>query len=280
MTVSQTVIRLRAMVFSMIICLCGLSAWAEDYKTENDLPYRTEGNDYQLQRCKLDFYHPTQSKGYPVVVWFHGGGLEGGSKFIPSELKDSGLGVVAVNYRLLPKAGIEDCIDDAAAAVAWAFQHVGEYGGDPSHIFVAGHSAGGYLTDMVVLKKDYLARYGIDADSIAGAFPFSGQVITHFNVRKALGLSPVTPMVDNTAPLYYLRKLPMPMVLFSADRELELYGRYEEQAYFWRMMLLNGNTDCAIYEMQGYDHGNMPQAAHPIMKRLIRDICKGQFPKR
>lgn len=280
MKVSLSAIRLRAVAFCMMICMCGPQLWAEDYKTESNLPYRTQGDAYQTERCKLDFYHPTGKKDYPVVVWFHGGGLEGGAKFVPGELKDSGLGVVAVNYRLLPKVGIEDCIDDAAAAVAWVFRHVAEYGGDPSRIFVAGHSAGGYLTDMVVLKKDYLARYSVDADSIKGAFPFSGQVITHFNVRKALGLSAVTPMVDNTAPLYNLRKLPMPLVLFSGDRELELYGRYEEQAYFWRMMLLNGNANCAIYELQGYDHGNMPQAAHPIMKRLIEDICKGQFGRR
>ena len=72
----------------------------------------------------------------------------------------------------------------------------------------------------------------------------------------------------------------MPLVLFSADRELELYGRYEEQAYFWRMMQLNGNTHCMLYEMQGFDHGNMPQAAHPVMKRIIESICKGEMPQR
>lgn len=271
---------LRAIIACMVVCLCGLEAWAERYQTETDIPYRIGGNDYQTERCKLDFYHPTSAKDYPVVVWFHGGGLEGGGKFIPSELKEAGLGIVAVNYRLLPKVEIEDCIDDAAAAVAWAFRHVGDYGGNPSRIFVAGHSAGGYLTDMIVLKKDYLMRYGVEADSIAGAFPFSGQVITHFNVRKARGLSPVTPMVDETAPLYHVRRLPMPMVLFSADRELELYGRYEEQAYFWRMMQLNGNDRCLLYEMQGFDHGNMPQAAHPVMRRIIDGICKGEMPRR
>lgn len=275
---SQT--HLRAVMVCMVVCLFGLKAWAEGYQTESDIPYRTNGDSYQTERCKLDFYHPTSIKDYPVVVWFHGGGLEGGSKFVPNELKEAGLGIVAVNYRLLPKVEIGNCIDDAAAAVAWAFKHVSEYGGNPRRIFVAGHSAGGYLTDMIVLKKDYLQHYNVDADSIAGAFPFSGQVITHFNVRKARGLSPVTPMVDETAPLYYVRQLPMPLVLFSADRELELYGRYEEQAYFWRMMQLNGNTHCMLYEMQGFDHGNMPQAAHPIMKRIIESICKGEMPQR
>lgn len=264
-------------LLALLFCVHQLQVEAEDYTQTNDISYcKHPDNAYAMERCKLDFYFPTQVKDFPVVVWFHGGGLEGGGKFIPGELMNQGIGVIGVNYRLLPKAQIEDCIDDAAAAVAWAFKHVKEYGGSPRRIFVAGHSAGGYLTDMVVLKKAYLKKYGVDADSIAGAFPFSGQVITHFNLRKSQGLSPITPTVDQTAPLYHVRKLPIPFVLFSGDRELELYGRYEEQAYFWRMMQLHGNTQCFIYEMDGYDHGNMPEAAHKIMIRHIKTICKGE----
>ena len=88
------------------------------------------------------------------------------------------------------------------------------------------------------------------------------------------------PMVDDTAPLYYVRKLPMPFVLLSGDRELELYGRYEEQAYFWRMMQLHNNEQCLLYEMDGYDHGNMPEAGHKVMIRHIKAICEGKKLKR
>lgn len=272
--------KLQVWLVALLLVMGQGMAMAKDYTQANDIPYHTDGNAYAKERCKLDFYYPTDTKDFPVVVWFHGGGLEGGNKFIPGELKNQGIGVIGVNYRLLPKADIQICIDDAAAAVAWAFQHVSEYGGSRKRIFVAGHSAGGYLTDMIVLKKEYLKKYGIEADSIAGAFPFSGQVITHFNVRKAHGLSAITPMVDDTAPLYYVRKLPMPFVLLSGDRELELYGRYEEQAYFWRMMQLHGNNQCLLYEMDGYDHGNMPEAGHKIMVRLIKTICEGKKIKR
>lgn len=273
-------LKLRIWLVAVFIVAWNSYAMADDYAQKNDIAYHANGNEYAQERCKLDFYYPTHIKEFPVVVWFHGGGLEGGNKFIPQELKNNGIGVIGVNYRLLPKANIQECIDDAAAAVAWAFKNVSDYGGSKSKIFVSGHSAGGYLTDMIVLKKDYLKKYGIDADSIAGAFPFSGQVITHFNVRKARGLSAITPMVDDTAPLYYVRKLPMPFVLLSGDRELELYGRYEEQAYFWRMMQLHGNKDCLLYEMDGYNHGNMPEAGHKIMLRHIKTISKGDKIKR
>lgn len=248
----------------------------ETYKIEKDIHYHSTAGEYAAERCVLDFYYPAEINDFPTVVWFHGGGLTGGNKSIPEGLKDSGLGIIAVNYRLLPKATVQECIDDAAAAVAWAFHEVGSRGGNPDKIFVAGHSAGGYLTDMIVLDKKWLAAYGIDADRIAGAFPYSAQKITHFNVRKDLGIGPLQPTIDQTAPLYHVRKLPMPMLVLSGDRELEMNGRYEEQAYFWRMMKLNGNENVFLYEFDGYDHGSMPYPAHNVVKRYIRAISRGE----
>lgn len=67
----------------------------------------------------------------------------------------------------------------------------------------------------------------------------------------------------------------------AGDREMEMNGRYEEQAYFWRMMKLNGNEDNVfLYEFDGYDHGGMPVPAHSVVKRFIRHICKGTLPSR
>lgn len=92
--------------------------------------------------------------------------------------------MAGVNYRLSPRATHPAYIDDAAAAVAWVMKHIGEYGGDPTRVYVAGHSAGGYLTLMVGLDKAYLARYGEDADRLAGLFPVSGQTNTHLRFGR------------------------------------------------------------------------------------------------
>ena len=123
------------------------------YNLEKDIPYHANAGEYAAERCVLDFYYPEGVKDFPTVVWFHGGGLTGGQKAIPEGLKDSEIGIIAVNYRLLPKVDVREIIDDAAAAVAWAFKEVASRGGSPDKIFVAGHSAGGYLTDMIVLDK-------------------------------------------------------------------------------------------------------------------------------
>ena len=232
-------------------CMLGLSAHAQEI-TDNiicDIPYRTNGDEYQEMRCKLDVYAPENSANLPVVVWFHGGGLTSGSKFIPKPLKNSEIIVVAVNYRLLPHVKIHDCIDDAAAAVAWTFREIEKYGGDTQKIVVAGHSAGGYLTAMVGLDTRWMQAYYIDANRIAGLFPFSGHAICHFNDRKERGLNDYQPLIDDMAPIYHVRPDAPPLILISGDRELELLGRYEETAYFWRRMKVAGHTDTHFYEL-------------------------------
>lgn len=262
------------------ICLligCSLtSAWAQTYRTVTDIAYRDSGDEYAQTRCKLDVYYPEAAQDVPVVVWFHGGGLTGGNRFIPQELRESGMAVVAVNYRLLPQASLSDCIDDAAAAVAWTFRHIADYGGSARRVFVAGHSAGGYLTNMIGLDKKWLAHYGVDADSIAALVPFSGHAISHFAYREAKGMKTTQPSIDEFAPLYYVRADCPPLIIVSGDRELELLGRYEETAYLWRMMKVNGHTETYLYELDGYDHGAMCTPAFHILKAHIRRIVGGR----
>ena len=257
----------------LALLLCTIIARAQ-YNQVNDIPYRDAAEGYAQERCKLDVYYPTNETDAPVVVWFHGGGIEGGEKHIDPQLKNCGLVVVAANYRLLPKAPIDDILDDAAAAVAWTYKNIAKYNGSKRKIFVAGHSAGGYLLDMIGLDKRWLAKYGVDADSLAALVPFSGQCVTHYNIRKQQGIPPLQATIDQYAPLTYVRADAPPIIIISGDRELELFGRYEEQAYFWRMLKLVGHKDVTLYEMQGYDHGAMPFPAYKILKDHIKRLTE------
>jgi len=237
-----------------------------------NLSYRQGTDDaYTLERCVLDIYLP-ETTDFATVVWFHGGGLKFGNKFIPEGLKKQGIAVVAVNYRLYPKVKSPMYIDDAAAAVAWVFKNIASYGGDPNLIFVAGHSAGGYLTSMLGLDKSYLNTYGIDADAIAGLIPYSGHTITHFTVRSERELKWDDVRVDHMAPLAHIRKDAPPIILITGDRELELYGRYEENAYFWRMLKSIGHPYVELYELEGYNHGDMAVPAHHILLKTMSKI--------
>ena len=259
-------------VILLLSTVLAIGVRAQNYKQENDISYTVKTDAYSRERLKLDVYYPEEVKDAPVIVWFHGGGLEQGEKEIPWKLKNKGMVVVGVNYRLLPKVTVRETLDDAAEAVAWVFKNIGRYGGDAKKIVVTGHSAGGYLGMLLCLNKDWLRTYDIDSDSVWLYAPFSGQAITHYNVRKMQGIAPLQPTIDEYAPLYWVRSDCPPLVLICGDRELELYGRYDENQYLARMMKLSGHKQTYLYELDGHGHGGMVEPGFHILETHIRKM--------
>jgi acetyl esterase/lipase len=251
-----------------------MPAEAALYRIQTNVLYRpsSDPNTYMRERCRLDVYYPIDLKDFATVIWFHGGGLTGGERFIPEALQRKGICVVAPSYRLSPQVKAPAYIEDAAAAVAWTFRNIATYGGSTNRIFVSGHSAGGYLAMMIGLDKRWLAAEGLDAGQIRGLIPFSGQCITHFTVRAERGIPDKQPIIDELAPLYYVRSNAPPLLLITGGRSLELLGRYEENAYMWRMMKLAGRPDTELYELQGFDHGGMPEPAYPLLLRFMKRL--------
>ncbi|TWU44539.1 Carboxylesterase NlhH [Rubripirellula tenax] len=249
-----------------------------NFTTDTDILYRVgEGvTDAMNERCRLDVYYPSVEKDFPTIVWFHGGGLKSGNKSIPSELKNQGVAIVAANYRLHPGAKSPEYVEDAAAAVAWTIKNIERFGGSRSRVFVSGHSAGGYLTCMVGLDRHYLAAHDVNADDLAGLIPMSGQAVTHFTVRAERGIGNKQPIVDDMSPLFHVRGDAPPILLISGDRDMEMIGRYEENAYLWRMLKEVGHKDVDLFELEGFNHGEMAKPAHPLMLNFVKRICESQ----
>ena len=197
-----------------VLPLTTASSAAEEHKTERDISYREQpADDAQRERCLLDIHHPVGSNGFTTLVWFHGGGLTKGERQLPKGLCNQGIAVVGAGYRLASQAKAPASIDDAAAAVAWTVKNIDRYGGSPRHIVVCGASAGGYLALMVGLDRRWLAAYGVEADTLAGIIPYSGQCITHFAYRAERGIPETQPVVDELAPLYHVRRDAPPILL-------------------------------------------------------------------
>lgn len=260
------------------------SAAAESlrYELKREIPYLAadaEADNYRRTRCALDLYYPTDRKGFATVIWFHGGGLTDGKKSIPEQLKNHGFAIVAVNYRLAPKAKtpgnapnagvkVSDCIADAAAAVGYISRNIASFGGDPKRIYLAGHSAGAYLALMVAMAPEYLKPYGLGPADLAGVLALSAQTITHFTDRQQRNISILQPVIDELAPLHFVMTPDLPPILLvTGDREKEMAGRYEENAYLMRMLKLNKHT-VELHELPGYGH-NMVKPAIPIVLNYL-----------
>lgn len=228
-----------------------------------DKDFPVTGNEkYLRERCKLDLRTPDGVKKFPTLIWFHGGGLSGGKKYFPVHFDYRKIAVAAVNYRLSGKGGAcPDYIYDAAAAVAWVKKHIKEYGGDPDMIYVAGHSAGGYLTAMVALADKYLAAYGVKPKDFAGFFPFSGQMTTHFRIlkeRKNKGEKVPDVLIDEYSPIGNASVNAPAMTLLMGDRSIDWPARLEEN-------LLLASRLKRVYKAENIRCIEIPSVGHSSM---------------
>lgn len=245
-----------------------------EYKTRRDISYlqAAETNTYRLDRCKLDIYYPAKKKDFQTLIWFHGGGLEGGEKYFPAPLLQQGFAIVAVNYRLSPQATHPAYLEDAAEAIAWIFRQIETIGGSPDKIYIGGHSAGAYLALMMALDKSYLEKYEIDANRIQGVLAISAQTNTHYTIRKEQNLPADVPVIDQYAPLNKVRKDAPFLLLITGDRELELPARYEENAHLAAVLKGMGNNNCKLIELQGFDHGTVVSPACELFLHFLANL--------
>lgn len=290
MTIPKFINSVRLVCLTAFLTACCMTAVFADELPTRNVPYYSpdaagSGNlEYRALRCMLDVYVPKNAAAdakLPVVVWFHGGGLSGGSKHEVSELTNHGIIVVSVNYRLRPVAKEPDYIEDAAAAVAWTFKNIEKYQGDPARIYVSGHSAGGYLTMMVGLDPRYMAAHGLKNTDIAGLFPISGQATTHFGIvadrKKAAGIAPDESVsrdnpivVDAFAPMSYTNKVVSPIHFLCGDPAIEWPARVEENALIAAMLKTVKNH--GVVEFRSFPGCNHGTCVKPALEYIWKSI--------
>src|SRR5262249_37788166 len=127
---------------------------------------------------KLDVYERKGLSNAPVLIYVHGGAWTRGDKDAVNELPEfaqrNGLLLISVGYRLTPEADAGGQADDVARAIAWSKANAAKYGGDPSKIFLIGHSAGAHLVALVGVDPNYLGRYTMAPKDLSGIICLDG----------------------------------------------------------------------------------------------------------
>ena len=189
-----------------------------------DVCYSTENQQY------LDIHLP-ENNIFPVLIYFHGGGLESGDKsedkIFYDYMNKQGIAIVTANYRMYPYAKYPDFLADVAEAVAWVFKNINRYG-KPSDIFIGGSSAGGYISQMLCFDESWLGKHNINPTDISGFIHDAGQPTCHFNILRERGLDTRRVIIDDSSPLYHImnnKKYP-PMYIIVSDNDME--NRYEQ----------------------------------------------------
>jgi len=142
-----------------------------------DISY-TKGEPADAAKHMLDLYLPQGKTGFPVLMFVHGGSWRTGDRSLYRALGErfarAGIGVAIPSYRLMPQNPHPAQIEDVAAAFAWVYRNIAQYGGDTSRIYVSGHSAGAHLVALLALDEKYLEKLGLERKSIAGVIAMSG----------------------------------------------------------------------------------------------------------
>ena len=176
-------------------------------------------------RDRLDVYRPPATRApAPVVVFFYGGNWNSGDRadylFVGEALASKGFVTVIPDYRLYPEVRFPDFLDDGARAVRWALDHAAGFGGDPSKVFLMGHSAGAYNAAMLALNPAYLRAVGVGPGHVRGwiglAGPYDFLPIQDKVSRLVFGY-PDTPIT--TQPIHFATPAAPPALLVTGDAD-------------------------------------------------------------
>jgi acetyl esterase/lipase len=183
------------------------STLASNVDAQKDITY-TEGDPADAAKHKLDLYLPRDKKSFPVLVFIHGGSWRSGDRStypaLGNRFAKLGIGVAIPSYRLMPKNPHPAQIEDTAAAFAWVYKNIAQYGGDANRIYLAGHSAGGHLVALLALDPSYLAKYDIPLSAIKGVAALSGV----YDVSKIQGFAHPLPDHDPSPLAHVHQKTP------------------------------------------------------------------------
>jgi arylformamidase len=227
-------------------------------------------------REKLDIY-PADQPGGPVLIYIHGGYWRSGSKedncnFVPVFTK-RGASVVLVEYDLCPSVTISDIVRQTRSAIVWVYRNILRYSGNPSKIYLSGHSAGGHLTAMA-LAHDWTSE-GLPRDLIKGAVASSGvydlDMVMRISVQEQVKLTPE--LAQENSPFVHPPLPICPVIVAVGGAEPKGWQQMSED--FFKLCKQRG-VDCEYLMIPGANHYTMSEhladAESPLAQAMLRQM--------
>ena len=258
-------------ILSMLALLSGCSGAElvnalvpeDGYRAVRDLAY----GDGERQR--LDLYlpvtkaaaaagpaSPPKSGPVPVVVYFHGGGWEAGSKadypFVGEAFASRGYVTAIPDYRLYPQVRYPAFLEDGAAAVAALRRLLAAEGVAIGPVYLVGHSAGAWIAAMLTLDPHWLIRQGVAVcDTIAAtaglAGPYDFLPLQSATLKAIFG----DPAPPESQPIAHAGGNAPPMLLITGARD-DTIEPGNTQRLATRIRARGGRVETIVYDGVGH----------------------------
>jgi acetyl esterase/lipase len=212
----------------------------------------------------LDVYQPPRTGTFPIVMQIYGGSWQSGTPasqdWFSRHLAARGYVVVAIDYRHAPEWIWPEQIVDVRTAMYWISHEAHKFGGDSSHIVLAGQSAGAQLTMRLAYQEG--------PSSIRGVVNYYGPVDLAEGWRRPPRPDPAnvrgilerfiggTPALK---PEHYRHASPITWVSNTSAPTLSIYGTRDHivDARFGRMLdaaLKKAGATSVLIELPWSEH--------------------------
>ncbi|MFQ5661107.1 MAG: alpha/beta hydrolase [Gammaproteobacteria bacterium] len=230
----------------------------------------------------LDIF-PSGKPDSPVMVFVHGGYWRRGTSkefdFVARGLNAHDISVVVTNYALCPNVSITEITRQSRAVIAWLYQEISAFNGNPDRIFVSGHSAGGQQVGML-LSTDWLSEYGLACDIIKGGIAISGiydlQPLPYSYLQPTLMLTHKEIMQQS--PCFNIPDASPPLLVSLGERETEEFHR---QAAAYVASRQSKGLDTELFIQPGEDHftiiDGLGDAHSAFCRRVVEFISNGRL---
>jgi arylformamidase len=155
-----------------------LARWAESSARARSTMICYLDRPYGEQPGETVDLFPARKGDGSCMMFIHGGYWRALDKkdfsFLAPAWVDAGVSLAVVNYDLCPRVTMDEIVRQMLRASRWLWLHAEEYGMDQDRLYVAGHSAGGHLTAMMMCALWPVFDRALPKDLWKGGLAISG----------------------------------------------------------------------------------------------------------
>jgi acetyl esterase/lipase len=234
--------------------------------------------------CLLDLFVPDGTGPFPTLLLIHGGGWISGERSSFHEdaayFASQGIACACIGYRLAPLNPFPAACDDVLHAVEFLRKNAKQYNLDPNTLIALGNSAGGHLSCIAGLQKNYSngeSAQNVNATiAICPVTDLRNPEKTHFPISMSF----VEQFMDCTyaecpdkyaaaSPITHIHEKAPPFLIFHGNADDIVPYEQSEELY---VHLQQAGIPAELYILEGEGHSFTLNSWLQIRKQTLEFV--------